>query len=1065
MFGGNNGMTTYDGATGKFAETNSTNWTPFDYLNETAFKQKADLSMAGATQDCGECHVGGGANEYVPWSAAQMAARTSLRNITSANVNGAGTIDPTEFTTFNYLIDTYDVDGDGDKAEALYVDYTKTGVAEMDCMMCHLEGYSWDDRTEQIRKLKHDAARAVGAGMATPNAMAPAAYGSVGWGTSVGAYDAAKVVDNGAGVLKLATTFAAQIKKQPPSANCSSCHFGNGVTLGATVGADGKPARRMVDFKKRGDHWADNTNWDIHSAALECMDCHANSGTALYVNDVQPAGAAGVDATTGTSGAAYGTGADVVNNTTGAAGADGFVDASGVPVEMTGAGPGLQGMCDPKKGFGNFESVWNAKDAGSNLTCTKCHYAGTTYPGATDPAAAHAAKGLTATTVQNKTSTGGVANASHLDIIECNTCHIRKLDHYTGGGIVDATGKDHEGRLADHENQYIEMDMYDNLIHVWYNGKLTKAHNNLTMFWTDKNDQRDANNDTRAFGLDPLLMSHVEQINSANGWASLSEDKHGNIAPADIDTRQTAFTAALDAKLLDAAQIPHSQPIIPKISIMGVPFNVDHGTSRKSETWGSGGCADCHAPGSNFFSGAKSMKPTGMTAMSWNAGDVVPYTKVNSGKDLSSYHPAMTNKKENRTLPINLAGVTSLGTVDRSKFMYEETFRKPNTAWSADGGVITGAAIASTVFSSTYNPTTGVAGTTKGLFMHVEVADVGDTVADQRITLQCGGEVANVAALLAAMDSGTRANGRLASGAYGFTVTAGADNLILTANAGKVIRVVPGTQQADDGAILGFDNALYVVDPIVGVKGGSFAGRADYVAYLEGLASPGAAVITAPALAPPALNAAVAGTDVTFTANTTGHVATTTLYKWDMGNGMVYETEKDANGQPLTPASYKHNNGTPSNTADDVTGIVGSLATVSYAYPVTGQFTAQLFVMNSNGGGQNSDSAIVAVGSPVATPTWTATWDANGTPALLTDDQMELAGLPADWTKIYVVWDDGTKTNVTTGAGSATANILHAYRLIAQRQVGGTHVFNPTIRVYNGTTLLGTRKVTVTTTP
>jgi len=72
------------GLTGKFAETNSTNWTPFDYLNETAFKQKADLSMAGITQDCGECHVGGGANEYVPWSVANMASRTSLRDITTA---------------------------------------------------------------------------------------------------------------------------------------------------------------------------------------------------------------------------------------------------------------------------------------------------------------------------------------------------------------------------------------------------------------------------------------------------------------------------------------------------------------------------------------------------------------------------------------------------------------------------------------------------------------------------------------------------------------------------------------------------------------------------------------------------------------------------------------------------------------------------------------------------------------------------------------------------------------------------------------------------------------------
>jgi len=370
-------------------------------------------------------------------------------------VNGTTTIDSTEFTSFNYLIDTYDVDGDTDKSEALYVDYTKTGVAEMDCMMCHLEGYSWDDRTAEIRKLKHDAARAVGAGMATPNAMAPAAYGSVGWGTTVGAYDINKVVDNGSGVLKLAASFADNIKKLPPTANCASCHFGNGFGVGDIVGADGKEARRMVDFKKRGDHWATNAVWDVHSPSLDCMDCHENKGSAVYVAGVQSAGTAGVDANTGVSGAAYGTGTDAFNNTTGAAGSDGFVDASGVPVEMTGARASMRGLCDARKGFGNFESVWNAKDATENLTCAECHKPGgnSAYPLAKDPAAAHTNAGLTQLKVQNKTTTDGTANASHLDIIECNTCHVRKLDNYSGAAMVDATGKDHAGRLADHENE------------------------------------------------------------------------------------------------------------------------------------------------------------------------------------------------------------------------------------------------------------------------------------------------------------------------------------------------------------------------------------------------------------------------------------------------------------------------------------------------------------------------------------------------------------------------------------------------------------------------------------
>jgi len=1056
MFGGNNGMTTYDGATGKFAETNSTNWAPFNYSTEAAFMQKADLSIAGVLQDCGECHVGGGAMEYVPWTATNMANRTSLRNIATTNVNGGTAITSAAYTTFNYLIDTYDVDGDNDKGEVLYNDYAKTGVGEMDCMMCHLEGYSWDDRTEQIRLLKHDTARVVGAGMATPNALAKGDWAAnvapVGWGTTVGAYDTNKVVDNGSGLLKLSTSFADNIKKLPPTANCASCHFGNGFGVGDTLGADGNPARRMVDFKKRGDHWATNAIWDVHSPSLDCMDCHENKGSAIYVAGAQPDGAAGVDATTGTSGAAYGTGADTVNNTTGAAGADGFVDASGVPVEMTGAGAGLQGLCDPKKGFGNFESVWNAKDAGSNLTCTLCHKPGgnSQYPLAKDPAAAHAAAGLSDLKVQSKTSTGGVANASHLDIIECNTCHIRKLDNYSGAAIVDATGKDHAGRLADHENEYLEKNMNDKLIHVWYNGKLSKASNSLTMFWTDKNDQRDANNDGRAFGLDPLLMTHVEQINSVNGWASISEDKHGVIAAADITARQTAFATAMDAKLGLTGD-----PIIPKLCIMGVPFNVDHGTSRKSESWGAKGCKDCHSPTSNFFSGAFAVKPDHMT-MTWSSGQVVPYTKVNSGKDMTSYHPAMVNKKEQRTLPINLAatGITSLTTVERGKFMYEETFKKPNTAWSGDAGVITGANF--TLPSATYNPTSGVAGTTKGLFMLVQVKDVGaDDSTAKRITMQCGGEVATINALLAAMDGSGRAAGRLASGEYGFTATVGSGgdtatgNLVLTANAGKEIRVVPAIQQSDDGAILGFDNALYVADPITGVFGGTYTGRVDWVNYLNSIGAADAADITAPVGAPANV---VKGVATAFTANTIGHNPGD-QYKWDMGNGTVCKTNPDTvvggyvctapdDGNPATPESW-------------TVPAPATAASISYAYPTTGLYTARLYVTAPAGGDTTNDSVQVQVGN--AAPTWTASLNTATTP-----DQLELAALPSTWTKIYVIWDDGTKQNYTTNPGAAAVNIPHTYRKIAAKYVNGHYVYNTTIRIYNGTTLLGTKVVPVT---
>ena len=88
--------------------------------------------------------------EYVP--APTMAGRTSLRYITTEVVNDNSTlIKDVDFTAFNYFIDTYNVDGDNsttgaDKTDVLYMDWENTGVLEMDCLLCHLEGYDYDAR-------------------------------------------------------------------------------------------------------------------------------------------------------------------------------------------------------------------------------------------------------------------------------------------------------------------------------------------------------------------------------------------------------------------------------------------------------------------------------------------------------------------------------------------------------------------------------------------------------------------------------------------------------------------------------------------------------------------------------------------------------------------------------------------------------------------------------------------------------------------------------------------------------------------------------------------------------
>ena len=1159
--------------TGQFKESINTNapgtgkgFQFFDYTSAANMALRTDLTVAGLLQECNECHVGGGAMEYLPAGGTQFTSallalnsRTSLRSITTGTPNAGAPITADKFTTFNYFRDTRDLDRDGNKSDMVYNDYAKTGVGEVDCLMCHLEGYNWEHRKDEIVKAKHDTARAVGAGIATTNALQWAVDGEApdGYGTTVGAYNATKVAPVG-GVLKLTSAFADGIKKSPPSDNCVACHMGTGYGIDDDHDghADG-PSK--VDVKKRGDHWLNNTNWDVHSSALECMDCHNNStnegsrdagGNLIYdANGL-------TDSTGGKTGAVKSSVGfvDLVDNNTGAATPDGLDDNNATKVYFTGPDAGKLGMCDPGHKSGSFTGVWNAKDSNIDATsCTTCHGKpdGTyeaapydrhnQYKGAVNPFAKHAAAGLTATNVQDpydtatRPHTPGVANATHLDIISCTACHVRKLEHYAGGALLDATGTDSLGHMGDHENKFTLRDMNDNLTVLWYKGKIMKSNVQGAYLWTDNNAATsDANKDGMEGGMDFLLPTHIAQVNIAsgrdtgtNGASSLTDVKHGVISTGDISERQMDIMGNLG--------------LWPQMNFMQQQFVVEHGVSRANVAWGAKGCIDCHAPytevggvrtAGGFYNGAYKLKakegtfefssgfvngygePAGagmvnpaaphhdpMDPMAYgsqpNYMQVAPFYMVNNMTGPTDFHPYLYERgtkfndsnKLLRSLAVDVTssyeayGPRTVRDIDRSEMLYENAFMKLKTApsagflangFSVPGGTITGAPI--------YVPNAAQGDSNRGYMIVVQTKDEGaaDSTAVKHVLMKPmnnadGESVATLIGQFSMMWDGDPTPAATHTTPYGFSLAdAGSNRLSIIANAGKQIKIFDtigrfgfgfaGYYVAADG--MHYDpaaDAIYEQNPTIGTKGGAYATRTAWVNYLDGIGAPGAAVIATPAVAPPATNAAVAGTALTFTANTTGHVASSTLYKWDMGNGMVFETEKDANGQPLT--THKHNNGTPTNTADDVTGLAGNASSVSYAYPVTGQFTAQLFVMNSNGGGQTSDSAIVAVGSPVATPTWTAAWSDNSTPAVLTDDQMQLAGLPADWTKIYVVWDDGTKTNVTTGAGSATANILHAYRLIAQRQVGGTHVFNPTIRVYNGTTLLGTRKVTVTTTP
>ena len=603
----------------------------FDYGDETTFQTKVDNSLAGQMRDCAECHVGGGGMEYVmaPKGANLDAAnggvqRLSLRDLgTGTYADGTNPITAANYTSLNYFIDQYDEDDDNVLGEVIYQDYSKTGVLEMDCLMCHMDGYSWSDRKDAIRKGKFDSSRSAGAGLGV-------VAGTDGITVT---YDAFNVVDDGNGNAILAAPVLDAIKGSPPSANCSSCHFD----------------MHQVDWKKRGTSWNANMAHDteVH-ASIGCVGCHERTdGIDMDPNNSDPLavnGAAG-----NWTGNAAGAGKDVLGH-------------------------------DPSKQFAPYSSLWNANDGkGGAKTCESCHTdsSHSAYGdfGAVDPTSRHTELGLLSQFAQN--GRDGVQDASHLDIIACDACHTRKLgrgptaaqggnthgslyEWGTGGALVDSTGVDTEGRLTDHESLYVERTMENNLVRGWSGGKLSSRHGLVTMFYRDKddlfnygngptgaNDYVDINADGQTGAMDAVNPSHVRDAMDRAGLHVLTHD--GVVDDAEID----AQIAALKDYLPDVGIDVTGAKL--KLSFMGVLFRANHGTSPASQAWGANGCADCHADGAGFYNGSYDLAPRDLDA-SWTnklpATDdsavggkkpkwkyVVPFTKVNkanySGRDVT----------------------------------------------------------------------------------------------------------------------------------------------------------------------------------------------------------------------------------------------------------------------------------------------------------------------------------------------------------------------------------------------------------------------------------------------
>ena len=184
----------------------------YEWISRKKNSREAEIGLTPYqfARTCGKCHAGGGLMEhdrdgkrYDIYQAANPAVASSL-------------------------------DGDYYKAA-----WDKSGVLEIDCLMCHQSDYNAEARNAQLDNANLRWAATAGAGLGTVSGSVKAD------GTPKVAYNTS-VFANGRARLNICT---------PTDGNCLVCHA-------------------EAQVKKRGHVW-DGRNADVHAAAgLKCVSCH-----------------------------------------------------------------------------------------------------------------------------------------------------------------------------------------------------------------------------------------------------------------------------------------------------------------------------------------------------------------------------------------------------------------------------------------------------------------------------------------------------------------------------------------------------------------------------------------------------------------------------------------------------------------------------------------------------------------------------------------------------------------------------------------------------------------------
>ena len=607
-----------------------------------------------------------------------------------------------------------------------------------------------------------------------------------------------------------------------------------------------------------------------------------------------------------------------------------------------------------------------------------------------------------------------------------------------GNPMVDATGNDHEGRLTDHENDYIiKTDMTDRSGLGWYKGQLIRTSYLNTLFWRDKNDfpGNDANLDGKPNGMDALLMTQVNATNERMGWTSITYDNHGFVTDAMINERVAELTT--DVTAWNAGT---GAPSI-KLSMMHVAFKDQHGVSPASMAWGSGvgndptdpsddnanPCLDCHAATANFYNGAVNTVGDGAT-MYWD-DDIVPFTKVNGFTQATDMHPNVKDRFAVRTLasrvttgtttgdsdPLTPDGFVTTTPLDRAATMYEAAFMTK----------------APFVASFTSSAPIGFSGFEKGWLLWVEATDGTDTVKRIRMV---SGDVTDVAGLLAnlsATNTGVLGGGVDFTSAFEFDIAAdgAGTGITITGKSGWTIRLT-GSGSAGSFQLA---NAAWALVDWTGVDGLPYAGRADWVGHLNDLSGTGAGVVPASfgiGVDPVAAILTVGGTTPVDVAPDDGVMDAITV---EVGAAVSLVADESVNIQGSFSYSWICND-----TADE--SLPG--ATASKTFDRAGTWTVTLRVLDEEDNMVQSHQTVVSV-TPAAATTIAYTETLPGVSVVQT---VTFDNLPAATEQLYIFWGDGQKEHVAVADSGIAQVVTHQFRAFAVYDQGANFVYDLSVQ-------------------